>query len=122
MNKDPMMNKDMKSDMPPPKGDMAKDKKGMGMEMEGMPMGGMNDAPPMPMGGNERRPRMNDPIIRTIWKTASEQCELVWSQFRGYRVRLWVQGRLIVDELTGDADSAIRRGWELRLDWPQLVD
>ena len=52
--------------------------------------------------------RMKDPIIRTIWKTASEQCELVWSQFNGYRVRLWVRGRLIVDELTGDADTGIR--------------
>jgi hypothetical protein len=63
MNKDPMMNKDMKSDMPPPKGDMAKDKKGMGMGMDpGMPMGGMNEMPPMPMGGNGRRPRMNDPM------------------------------------------------------------
>jgi hypothetical protein len=67
-------------------------------------------------------PRMKDPMIRTIWKTASEQCEVVWSQFNGYRVRLWVKGRLIVDELTGDADSAMRRGWELRLDWPNLVD
>ena len=66
--------------------------------------------------------RMKDPIIRTIWKTASEQCELVWSQFNGYRVRLWVRGRLIVDELMADADAATRRGWELRLDWQQLVD
>jgi hypothetical protein len=54
------MNKDMKSDMPPPKGDMPMDKKGMGMGKEGMPMGGMNDPPPM--GGNGRRPRMGDPM------------------------------------------------------------
>jgi hypothetical protein len=65
---------------------------------------------------------MKEPTIRTIWKTASEQCELVWSQFNGYRVRLWVRGRLIVDEFTGDADAGVRRGWELRLDWPQLID
>ena len=26
------------------------------------------------------------------------------------------------DASTGDADSGVRRGWELRLDWPQLID
>jgi hypothetical protein len=60
---------------------------------------------------------MHEPVIRTIWKTASEQCEIVCSQFNGYRVRLWVQGRLIIDELTSDAESALRRGLELRLQW-----
>ena len=60
---------------------------------------------------------MNEPVIRTIWKTASEQCELVWSQFVGCRVRLWVRGRLMVDELTGDADTAVQRGRELRWEW-----
>ena len=44
---------------------MPMDKKGMDMGMgmgkdQGMPMGGMND--PMPMGGNGRKPRMNDPM------------------------------------------------------------
>jgi hypothetical protein len=52
-----MMNKDM----PPPKGDMPMDKKDMGKGMQDMmPMPGMNDAPPMPMGG--RRPRMGEPM------------------------------------------------------------
>lgn len=52
MNPMPMMN----PGMPPPKsGDMPMDKTGMGM-----PMGGMNDPPPMPTGG--RRPRVNDPM------------------------------------------------------------
>ena len=64
---------------------------------------------------------MPDPIIRTIWKTATEQCELVWSQLNGWRVRLWVRGHLIVDEITADAESAVRRGWELRVEWPSLA-
>jgi hypothetical protein len=76
--------KDMNPDMPPPTGDMMKDKgmdmgmgmgkdkdmgmpmgKDMGMGMPkdmgmgmGMPMGGMGDAPPK---SGERRPRMGDP-------------------------------------------------------------
>lgn len=50
-NNDPMMN----PGMPPPK-----DKMGMGMDM--MPMNGMNDPPPMPMGGSGRKPRMGEPM------------------------------------------------------------
>lgn len=66
--KDDMMNKDM----PPPKDGMPMEKdnkKGMGMGKNDMPppkhgdmpMGGMNE-PPMPMGGNERKPRMGSPM------------------------------------------------------------
>ncbi|MBN9120646.1 MAG: hypothetical protein J0I06_16085 [Planctomycetes bacterium] len=64
MPKDPMTGKDpMMKDMPPPKGDTPMDKKGTGMgKDDGMPMAGMNDPPPMPMGGNGRRPRMGDPM------------------------------------------------------------
>jgi hypothetical protein len=60
--------------------------------------------------------------IRTIWKTAREQCELVWSQFEGYRLRLWVEGQLLVDELVGGLDEAFDRAWELRTEWPRLVE
>jgi hypothetical protein len=60
--------------------------------------------------------------IRTIWRTAREQCEVVWGQFTGYHVRLWVEGRLILDELMTDLESALRRGWDLRLEWPRLVE
>lgn len=58
MNKDPMM-----KDMPPMKGDMPMDKKGMNQGKDDMmPMPGMGDMPPpMPMGGG-RRPRMGDPM------------------------------------------------------------
>ena len=53
-----------KGDMPPPKGDLPMDKKdmGMGMGKDGMPMDGMGDPPPMPMGGNGRKPRKDDPM------------------------------------------------------------
>ncbi len=60
--------------------------------------------------------------IRTIWRTATEQCELVFHKISGYRLRLWVQGRLIVDEYMADAAMGIERGWELRTEWPTLVD
>ena len=64
---------------------------------------------------------MRELQIQTIWRTASEQCEVVWGQFLGYHVRLWINGRLIVDELMADAEAAYRRGWELRTEWPQLT-
>jgi hypothetical protein len=60
--------------------------------------------------------------VRTVWRTASEQCELVWNQFSGVTLRLWVRNRLILEEALGDADTAFRRAWELRTEWPQLVD
>jgi hypothetical protein len=60
--------------------------------------------------------------VRTVWRTASEQCELVWSQFSGVTVRLWVRNRLILEEVLGDVDSAFRRAWELRTEWPTLVE
>lgn len=60
--------------------------------------------------------------IRTIWRTATEHCEIVWGTFMGYRVRVWVHNRLIVDELTPDADAAVKRAWELRTEWTSFVD
>jgi hypothetical protein len=69
-----------------------------------------------------RRTDMRDLEIRTIWRTAAEHCELVWSQLNGYRVRLWVQNRLILEEVLGDADGAFRRAWELRVEWPRLIE
>ena len=60
--------------------------------------------------------------IRTVWRTTSEQCELVWSQFSGVSVRLWVRNRLILEEALGDVDTAFRRAWELRTEWPRLVE
>lgn len=65
---------------------------------------------------------MNELEIRTIWRTAREQCEVVWGRFTGYRVRLWVEGRLIVDELVSDLETALSRGWDLRVEWPHLVE
>lgn len=69
-----------------------------------------------------RRTNMRDPEIRTIWRTAAEHCELVWSQLNGYRVRLWVQNRLILEEALADAEGVFRRAWELRVEWPRLID
>jgi hypothetical protein len=59
--------------------------------------------------------------IQTIWRTATEQCEVVFGQFIGFHVRVWVQGRLICDELASDAQAAVRRAWELRTEWPTMV-
>jgi len=60
--------------------------------------------------------------IRTIWRTATEQCELVFYKISGCRLRLWVQGRLIVDEHMADAAAGNRRAWELRTEWPGLLE
>jgi hypothetical protein len=51
--------------------------------------------------------------IHTIWRTASEQCEIVWNVSIGYRTRLWVHGRLVNDEWVIDDEAALRRAWEL---------
>ena len=72
---------------------------------------------PQTGGGARGTERRNEPVIRTMWKTASEQCEILCIRVSGYRVRLWVRGRLVVDEHTGDADTAVHRARELRLDW-----
>jgi hypothetical protein len=60
--------------------------------------------------------------ITTIWRTATEQCELVFHKISGYRLRLWVEGRLIVDEYMANAAAGIQRAWELRTEWPGLLD
>lgn len=67
--------------------------------------------------------RMSERVeIKTVWRTASETCELVWSQFSGVTLRLWVLNRLILEEALADFDSAFRRAWELRTEWPRFVD
>jgi hypothetical protein len=60
--------------------------------------------------------------IRTVWRTAAEHCELVWSQFAGCRVRLWVDNRLILEESLFDLEQAIDRAFDLRTEWPALVE
>lgn len=65
---------------------------------------------------------MTDSQVETVWRTASEQCELVWNQFSGVTLRLWVRNRLILEEATSDMDTAFRRAWELRIEWPRFVD
>jgi hypothetical protein len=65
---------------------------------------------------------MPDIEIRTMWRTAREQCELVWGQFTGYRLHLWVNGQLILNEAMADVDAAFSRASELRVEWPLLVE
>lgn len=72
------------------------------------------------MNGQRSAP-MSNIEIRTVWRTASEHCEVVRGQFTAYRVRLWVENRLVLEETLYDANAAVRRAWELRVEWPQLV-
>ncbi len=65
---------------------------------------------------------INDLQVKPVWRTATEQCEIVWAQFAAHRVRLWVRGRLIVDEIVADFHDGVRRAWELRNDWPYLIE
>ena len=60
--------------------------------------------------------------VETVWRTSTEQCEIIWAQFVMHRVRLWVRGQLIVDEIVADFQDGVRRAWQLRTEWPQLVD
>lgn len=54
--------------------------------------------------------------IHTLWRTATEQCELVFVGLFGCRLRLWVKGVLTVDEEVFDWSEAMRRAAELRLE------
>jgi hypothetical protein len=63
-----------------------------------------------------------DVEIQTIWRTAAEHCELVWGRFTGCRLRLWVRNRLVLEEPMFDAETAVKRAWELRIEWPRLVE
>jgi hypothetical protein len=60
--------------------------------------------------------------ITTIWRTATAQCEVVVHGVSTLRVRLWIRGRLVVDELAVDADTAIQRGQDLRAEWGDQLD
>jgi hypothetical protein len=59
--------------------------------------------------------------IKTLWRTASQQCELVVLGLHGCRLRLWVKGALVIEEEVFGWSDAARRAAELRLEWPQLV-
>lgn len=52
--------------------------------------------------------------IETLWWTTSEQCELVFVGVFGCRLRLWVNGALLVDEEVFDWAQASKRANELR--------
>jgi len=56
--------------------------------------------------------------IKTLWRSAFEQCELVMLGVRGLRLHLWVRGELVVDEQVGDWAEAMRRAAQLRAEWP----
>ena len=60
--------------------------------------------------------------IQTLWRTSSEQCELVFRHWHGALLRLWVQNRLVLEEEVYDMAMALRRAAELRTEWPRLVD
>jgi hypothetical protein len=62
--------------------------------------------------------QLKDVLIQTLWRTASEQCELVFLGMRGCRLRLWVKGVLVVDEEAFDWTAARRRAAELRSNGP----
>lgn len=65
---------------------------------------------------------MTEVVIETLWRTRSEQCELVVRGMYGARLRLWVNGRLLVDEDVFDRATAVKRAFELRSDWSRHAD
>ena len=60
--------------------------------------------------------------IETLWRTATEQCELVVLGLQGCRLRLWIKGALVVDEVVSSWPDAVKRAAELRIEWPRLVE
>jgi hypothetical protein len=63
---------------------------------------------------------MDSEIKRPIWQTGLKRCDVVFSPLRGYAVRLWVDGQLLVDEAMPDAESAIDRAWGLHSERARL--
>lgn len=53
-------------------------------------------------------------VIHTLWRTVNTQCELVFAGILGGRLRLWIDGYLIVDEDVRDLATALRRSVELK--------
>lgn len=54
-------------------------------------------------------------VIHTLWKTVNTQCELAFAGILGGRLRLWIDGHLIVDEDVRDLATALRRSVELKV-------
>lgn len=54
-------------------------------------------------------------VIHTLWKTVDTQCELVFVGILGARLRLWIDGHLMVDEDVRDVAVALRRSVELKV-------
>jgi hypothetical protein len=54
-------------------------------------------------------------VITTLWRTTSEQCEMVDLGIRGARLRFWENGKLLIDERIEDLRDAQRRAEELRV-------
>jgi len=54
--------------------------------------------------------------IETLWRTASEQCELVVFGPLEWRLRLWRNGSLVVDEAVSNRAEAVRRSAVLRVE------
>jgi hypothetical protein len=60
--------------------------------------------------------------IQTLWRTASEQCELIFLGPFRCRLRLWVRGALMLDEEVSDWTRALKRATELRIERLRLSE
>ena len=70
-------------------------------------------------------PTEDEPVelkIETLWRTVSQQCELVSLGLRGSRLRLWVKGNLVVDEEVSNWPDALKRASELRIESAHMRD
>ena len=54
--------------------------------------------------------------VETLWRTASTQCEFTFSGLIGWRLRLWIDGALRVNEEVFNFADGIRRAAELKLE------
>lgn len=59
--------------------------------------------------------QQTESVIHTLWRTADRQCELIFAPVAGGRLRLWIDGHLIVDEDVRDLAAAVRRSDELKV-------
>jgi hypothetical protein len=53
-------------------------------------------------------------LVKTIWRTATHQCEIAHDGIERFRLLLWVNGVLKIDEEVFDLQLTMMRALELR--------
>ena len=56
--------------------------------------------------------------ILTVWSTAEERCQIVWTSIGGYQVRVWLRDDLTCEEFLANINAAIERALDFQISRP----